>query len=149
MATTIRTARLYRGEIDHSPGTLAAALAPLAAAGADLQIVMAYRLPGDRSRAVVEIYPVAGKKLQAAAQAAGLAPMGAPMLVVAGDNKAGLGAAITRALAAAGINIAYLVAQVTGRRYSAVFGFDSDADAKRAAGLIKKAGTPSKAAKRR
>ena len=39
----------------------------------------------------------------------------------------------------AGINIAFMVAQVVGRRFSAVFGFENEADTKKAAGLIKKA----------
>jgi hypothetical protein len=38
-----------------------------------------------------------------------------------------------------GINLSFLVAQVIGRRYSAVIGFENDADAKKAATLIKKA----------
>jgi hypothetical protein len=33
----------------------------------------------------------------------------------------------------------FLVAHVVGRRYSAVIGFDTDADANAAAGVIKKA----------
>lgn len=144
MATTVKTAKLYRAEIGNIPGTLAEALRPLAAAGADLQVVMAYRIPGDRTRAAVEVYPVAGRKAIAAAQAAGLVPMDAPMLIVSGDNKPGLGARIAESMAAAGINMSYLVAQVTGRRYSAVFGFENEADAKRAAGIIKKAAVPAK-----
>ena len=56
-----------------------------------------------------------------------------------GDDKAGLGAAIARSLAEAGINVAFLVAQVVGRRYAAVIGFDSPADAKKAAPLLRKA----------
>jgi hypothetical protein len=32
----------------------------------------------------------------------------------------------------------FLVAQVIGRRYSAIFGFESAADADRAAGLLRK-----------
>ena len=43
------------------------------------------------------------------------------------------------ALADAKVNIAFLVAQVVGRRYSAVIGFDSAEDAKKASGIIKKA----------
>jgi hypothetical protein len=35
--------------------------------------------------------------------------------------------------------MAFFVAQVVGRKYSAVIGFDSDADAKTAADLIRKA----------
>jgi hypothetical protein len=31
---------------------------------------------------------------------------------------------------------------VLGRKFTAVFGFENDADAKKAAGLLKKSGTP-------
>jgi hypothetical protein len=82
---------------------------------------------------------VSGKKVTQAAEAAGLRPSDTPTLLVQGDDKPGLGQAMARALGEAGINIAFLVAQVVGRRYSAVFGFESPADAERAVGLIKKA----------
>ena len=58
---------------------------------------------------------------------------------VDGDNKLGLGHAITQALADAGINLGFLVAQVVGSRYSAIIGFESEADSAKAVGLIKKA----------
>ena len=38
----------------------------------------------------------------------------------------------------AGVDLSFFVAQAIGRRYSAVIGFANDADAKRAATLIKK-----------
>jgi len=52
---------------------LASALRPLSEAGADLQVVMAYRYPGAEDKGVIELYPVSGRKVSAAAQAAGLA----------------------------------------------------------------------------
>jgi hypothetical protein len=58
---------------------------------------------------------------------------------VEGDDKPGLGLAITQAIAGAGINMTFFVAQAVGRRFSAVLGFESEADAKTAAPLIKKA----------
>ena len=48
-----------------------------------------------------------------------------------------MGTAQSRALGAAGINIAFLIAQVLGRRFSAVFGFETQADADRAAAILK------------
>ena len=48
------------------------ALAPLADAGADLQVVMGYRYPNDQRKSAVEVAPVSGKKVSAAAQRAGL-----------------------------------------------------------------------------
>jgi hypothetical protein len=75
----------------------------------------------------------------AAASAAGLAASSIPTLLVEGDDKPGLGLAIAEAIAGAGVNMTFFVAQVIGRRYSAVIGFGSDADAKTAAPLIKNA----------
>jgi hypothetical protein len=45
-------------------------------------------------------------------------------------------------MADAGINMAFLVAQVMGKKYSAIFGFESEADAERAAAIIKRASAP-------
>jgi hypothetical protein len=79
------------------------------------------------------------KKMAAAAEAAGLKPSLTPTLLVQGDDRPGLEHAMARALGDAGINLVFLVAQVIGRRYSAVFRFESAADAQRAVGLLKKA----------
>ena len=43
-----------------------------------------------------------------------------------------------KAIADAGINMDFLVAQVIGRRYSAVIGFENEADSRKAAALIKR-----------
>lgn len=139
MALSIRKLTLWRTQVRHRPGALAELLEPLAAAGADLQIVMGYRIPGQKDRAVIELAPVGNRKVAAAAEEGGLAPGGAPTLLVHGDNRPGLANRIARALADSGVNIAFLVAQVVGRRYSAVFGFDSEADLDKAADRIRAA----------
>lgn len=139
MAISVKKITLWRTEVDHRPGMLANVLGPLAEAGADLQVVMGYRFPGNETRAAIEVYPVTGKKITAAAQSAGLSAASIPALLVEGDNKPGLGHAMSRALADAGINIAFLMAQVFGRKYSAVFGFETEEDARKATTLIKKA----------
>ena len=145
MPVTVKKVALWRRELENRPGTLAAVLEPLARAGTDLQVAMGYRFPGNESRAAVEVAPVTSRKATAAAQGAGLQPSGIPTLIVAGDNRPGLGFAFAQGMAEAGINMAFLVAQVIGRRYSAVFGFESDADADRAAAIIKKASSARKA----
>jgi hypothetical protein len=76
--------------------------------------------------------------MTAAAEAAGLSASSIPTLLVEGDNKPGLGHALARAMADAGINLSFLVAQVIGRKYTAVVGFESEEDARRASTLIKK-----------
>ncbi len=138
MAVTVKKAMLWRKEVDNRPGMLASTLQPLAEAGADLQVVMAYRYPGGEDKAAIELHPVSGRKPNAAARAAGLAPSSIPVLLVEGDNKPGLGHAIAKALGEAGINMSFVMAQVVGRKYAAVFGFENQADANKAATLIKK-----------
>ena len=105
---------------------------------ADLQVVMAYRYPGGENKTAIELYPVSGKKA-AAAQTAGLAPSSISTLLVEGDNRPGLGHAIAKAVGDAGINLSFVMAQMVGRRYSAVFGFENEADATKAETLIKRA----------
>jgi hypothetical protein len=139
MAMTVKRITLWRSEIANRPGALAGALSALAKAGANLKLVMAYRFPGDDSRGAVELYPVTGRRTTAAARAAGLADSGIPTLLVEGDDRPGGGAAMSRAIGEAGINLAFFVAQVVGRRYTAVIGFDSEADLKRATPMIRKA----------
>src|SRR5229473_1654297 len=67
MPVTVKSISLWRKETENKTGLLAQTLEPLAKAGADLGVVMAYRLPGNEAKAAIEIYPVSGKKLTAAA----------------------------------------------------------------------------------
>ena len=139
MAVTVKKMTLWRAEVQNKPGTLADVLGPLADAGADLQVVMGYRLHGRRNRAAIEVSSASGKKAAAAAQRAGLAASAIPTLLVEGDNRPGLGHAISQAIAEAGINMGFLVAQVIGNKFSAVIGFDDEVASRKVASLIKKA----------
>lgn len=139
MPVTVKSIVLWRRELENKAGVLAGVLEPLAGARADLQVVMGYRYPGNQAMAALELYPVTGKKSADAAKGAGLSAAAIPTLLVEGDNRPGLGYAISKAMADAAINMDFLVAQVIGRMYSAVIGFENAADAKRAATLIKRA----------
>ena len=136
---TVRRITIWRCEVDDRPGALAEVLEPLTAARADLDVVMGYKIPRERERAVIEVWPVSGQRLSEAAEGAGLRPSPTPTLLVTGGNQRSLGHAVARALGDAGINLSFLVAQVVDRRYSAVFGFSTDSDADRAAAVIRKA----------
>jgi hypothetical protein len=138
MAVKVKSIILWRRDVDNRPGALAETLSLLAGAGANLQVVMGYRYPGDEGRAAIELYPVTGKRATAAAREAGLTASSIPTLLVEGDDRPGLGHALARSLADAGINLSFLVAQVIGRKYTGVLGFESASDAQLAAGLIKK-----------
>ena len=144
MAARVRVITLWRREVENRPGALARTLEPLARAGADLEVLMAYRYPGEEQTAAIELYPVSGKRATAAAQAAGLTATSIPALLVEGDNRAGEAHTITRAIADAGINLAFFLAQVIGKKYSAILGFETETDARRASSLIKRAKAPKK-----
>ena len=121
---------------------LANTLEPLSEAGADLQVVMGYRSLVERIRPLSSSIRFSGRKSTAAAKTAGLAPSPISALLVQGDNRQGLGHALTKAIGDAAINLSFVMAQVVGRRYSPMFGFENEADATRAAALIKKAAAP-------
>jgi hypothetical protein len=139
MPVTVKSVSLWRKEVENQVGTLAQTLGPLAKAGANLRVLMGYRYPGDSTKAAIEVYPVAGKKVTAAAAGVGLDASSIPTLLVEGDDRPGLGQAIAEAIAGARVNMTFFVAQSIGRRFSAVLGFETESDAKTAVPIIKKA----------
>jgi hypothetical protein len=144
MPVTIKRISLWRKGVENNPGELAKTLAPLVAAGSDFQVLMGYRLPGEASKAVIELYPVSGKKATKAASAAGLSASEIPCLLVEGDNRPGTAQRIAGAIGEAGINMSFVVAQSLGKKFTAVFGFDTDEDTRSAAAVIKKVGSKKK-----
>jgi hypothetical protein len=139
MAVTVKKVTLWRTEVQNKPGTLSGVLAPLAEAGADLQVVMGHHPHGVPDTAVIELCPISGKKVTTVAGKVGLTAATIPTLLVQGDNRPGLGHDIAHAIAEAGINITFLVAQVIGTQFSAVIALPDEAAAKQATTLIKKA----------
>jgi hypothetical protein len=140
MAMSVKSAKLWVLDANDRAGLLADTLEPLASAGASLRVVMAYRHPGQTERAAVEVYPIQGKKAEAAAQAAGMQPSQMACLLVEGDDRPGMGAQLSRAIAGAGLSMTFLMAQVIGRKFSAAVGFSNEQDAEAAAKSIKSAG---------
>jgi hypothetical protein len=144
MPVTVKSISLWRKEVQNQVGTLAQTLEPVTKAGANLRVLMGYRYPGDGTRAAIELYPVAGKGVTDAAAEAGLEASSIPTLLVEGDDKPGLGLAIADAISGARVNMTFFVAQVIGRKFSAVLGFETEADATTAAPLITKAAATKK-----
>jgi hypothetical protein len=139
MPVTVKNISLWRKEVENEVRMLARTLEPVTKAGANLRVLMGYRYPGDATKAAIELYPVSGKKVTAAAAGAGLVASSIPTLLVEGDDKPGLGLAITEGISGAGVNMSFFVAQSIGRRFSAVLGLETEADARTAAPIIKKA----------
>ena len=141
MAVTVKKVALWRTEVAHEPGVLANVLEPLAQAGANLRVVMGYGM-GESGRAAIEVFPISGKRATATAGAAGLSASSIPCLLVEGDDRPGLGADMARAIANTGVNIQFLIAETIGRKFSAVFGLQTDAEAAAATKAIKAASKP-------
>jgi hypothetical protein len=131
MPIRVKKVVVWRTEVANQPGTMARALAPLAEQ--DLDLVIGYQ------GAVIDVAPVVGKRATAAAESAGFKPLPTSTILVEGENRPGLCFAAARALGDAGISMDSVVAQVVGKKFQALFGFTSDADAQRAASVIKKA----------
>jgi len=138
MALKVSKVKVWAASIEDKPGGLAKVLDALAGAGANLECAIARRSPDKPGQGVVYVTPVKGKKVEAAAASVGLSAAGIATLKVEGSDKPGIGASIARAVADAGINARGLSAAVIGKQFVAYIGFDSDADADRAAKAIRK-----------
>jgi len=129
----------WAATIDDRPGGLADKLAALAAAGANLEFIIARRAPEQRGSGVVFVTPLKGAKQIKAAEAAGFQKTGSlHSLRVEGADKPGMGAKLTKALAEGGINLRGLSAAALGKRYITHLALDTAQEAAKAAGLLKK-----------
>jgi hypothetical protein len=138
MALKITKEDVWAGEMPDAPGGLARLLDALAGAGASVECVIGRRQPDKPGKGVLFVSPVKGKKAQAAAKSAGMSPAAhIGTLRVEGNDKPGLGAKLSRAIAGAGINVRGVSAAVIGNKFVAYFGFDGAGDATKAAKAMK------------
>ena len=125
--------------IGDRPGGLADKLAALAAAGANLEFIIARRAPEQRGSGVVFVTPLKGAKQVKAAAAAGFQQTESLYsLRVEGTDKPGMGAKLTKTLAEAGINLRGLSAAAFAKRYVLHLALDTAKDAAKAATVLKK-----------
>jgi hypothetical protein len=139
MKLKITKSEMWKATIDDQPGGAAAVLDPVARAGANLEFAFARRAPEMPGKGLLFVTPVKGKKVVAAAQAAGLGP--APdmhLLRIEGGDKPGTTAAIARTLANAGISFRALSATAVGRNFKGFLVLDSAEDAARSSAALKK-----------
>ena len=119
-------------------GVLATTLEPLVGSHADLQVVMKYSLPHRSNRATLEILPDTGRRVAMVARAAGFILSPTAVLQVEGANHPVLAHIIANTMAWTDIKLRSLSAQVVNSRYSALFGFRTDDERRKAASLIRK-----------
>jgi hypothetical protein len=139
MKLKITRAEMWKATIDDRPGGAAEVLDPVAQAGANLEFAFARRAAEMPGKGLLFVLPVKGKKVVAAAQAAGLGmATDMHMLRIEGGDKPGTTAAIARALANAGINFRALSATAVGRSFKGFLALDSAEDVARATAVLKK-----------
>jgi len=137
MAMDVKRVDVWAASLKDRPGALAEKLSALHEAGANLGFVIARRTR--KNEGVVFTTPLKGAKQLAAARKAGFRKTRSLHSVRAeGPDKPGAGAAITEALAEAGINLRGLSAAALGKRFVCHLAFDETADATKAARLLKK-----------
>ena len=152
MSLTITKVDVWAAEIADTPGGLAKLLGALAGAGADLECVIARRDPTKTGKSVAFLTPVKGANARKTAKSAGLAPAEKlATLKIEGDDTPGSGARITATIAEAGVNLRGVSGAVIGGKFVAYLGFDTTADATKAARALKSSATAKKpeAAKRK
>ena len=121
--------------IDDQPGALAGKLKALAAAGANLEFVIARR--AEKGKTLVFVTPIKGGAQIGAAGAAGFRKSSSLHTVrVEGNDQPGAGALATQALADQGLNLRGVSAAAIGKKFVCHIAFDTEADATKAAGIL-------------
>ena len=137
MAYVIAKATVWAGDVLNRPGRLARVFEALAAAGANLEFVVARRVSANTSR--VFVAPLSTVRQRRAATDVGLVPADRMhVLRIDGPNRAGLGATVTRATADAGINLRGFSGAVIGTKLVCYLAFESDSDAGLALRAVRK-----------
>jgi hypothetical protein len=132
-------AQVWAVTIDDRAGGVAEKLEPLAAAGAQLEMVLARRTPEAKGKGMLFVTPVKGSKVIRAAKQAG---MGSPESIysvrIEGADQRGLGAKIARALGDAGISFRGISGVAIGRKFVSYLACDSAEDQAKAIAALKK-----------
>lgn len=130
---------VWVASLKDAPGMLAQKLCAVTAAGCRMDFVFARHSPEKPGKGVAFIAPIrGGKQVKAAKKAGFMKNKGLSVIKVTGPDKTGMGAAITEAIAAAGLNIQGFSAHAIGGTFALHLAFRSLAGAKKAAKIIKR-----------
>lgn len=120
---------VWAAALPDKPGALAAVLAALRDAGANLQFVISRRSAEKRGSAVVFVTPLESDREIAAAATLGFnVTQRLHSVRIFGEDRPGVAAELTQRLADAGINLRGFSASVIGKRFAAYVGLDSIED---------------------
>jgi hypothetical protein len=128
---------VWAATIPDRPGGLAAVLAALREAGADLQSIIARRAPEDPGKGVVFVTPLQGdREISAAAQAGFNVSRRHHSVRVMGPDRPGAAAELAQKLADGGVNLSGFSASVIGTQFVAYVAVDSLDDANKAVEVL-------------
>jgi len=139
MGLIVQKVDVWAAEISDAPGGLAGKLAPLAAAGADLDFIVARRAPDKPGAGVVFVTPLEGDAQAAGAEAGFSITQSLHSVRIEGDNEAGLVAQLTDQLGQAGISLRGLSGGVVGGKFIIYLALDSAEDADQAIQILQQA----------
>lgn len=129
---------VWTAPIPDRPGGLAVVLSGLRDVGANLQSIIARRVPGEPDKGVVFVTPLQGDREIAVAAELGFNVTHTLHSVRAmGRDRPGIAAELTQSLANAGINLRGFSASVIGTQFVAYVAVDSLNDANRAMEILK------------
>ncbi len=139
MKLNVTRSDVWAAALEDRPGSLAEKLTALAQAGANLEFIISRRSPEKPGKGVVFLTPVKGAKQTKAAKAAGFVKTNSLHSVrIEGNDKPGVGATLSRALADAGLNLRGLSGAAFGRRFVGYLALDSAGDTAKAIAVLKK-----------
>ncbi len=137
MGFKLERVHIWTGEIADTAGGMAAKLAPLAQAGANLEYISTRRQSDRPGTGILYIAPISGPAQVRAARQAGMSEThDTVVLRVEGDNEAGLGFRLTQQWATAGISLQSLTMAVLGNKFVGFAAFDTVSDANKAAQIL-------------
>ncbi len=137
MPYTINKVDVWAGDILNRSGMLARVVEALTNAGAQLEFMIARRVNDKTSR--VFLAPLKGAKQHRAASDVGLVrASGMHSLRIEGPDRAGLGAAITRAVADNGINLRGASAAAIGKKAVFYLAMESEQSLREATQVVRK-----------
>jgi hypothetical protein len=128
---------VWAGEVEDQAGGVAAKLAMLAQANANLEYVYTRRQADKPGMGILCVAPISGPLQVRAAKSAGLSETSHPVVLrVEGDNQAGLAHRLTQQWALAGLSLHGLMMSVLHDKFVGYVSFDTVADSNRAAAIL-------------
>src|SRR4051794_22547149 len=110
---------IWTAEVEDRAGGTTALFKALAGAGTDVTFALARRQPDKPGKGILFVSPGSSQAgFEKRSDVVGVR--------VEGDNKPGVGAQLTQALAVAGLNLRAISAHVIGKTFSVVFAFDNE-----------------------